>query len=79
VSATVEAATAVATSPDATPRGLERRVGVGAAWKLAGQIVMQGIRLVKVAVLARLLVAADYGAIAIALALFAPIGRRHGH
>lgn len=53
---------------------MEQLVGVGAAWKLGGQIGVQLIRLVTVAILARLLTPADYGAaaIAIALATFAP-------
>jgi O-antigen/teichoic acid export membrane protein len=56
------------------PLRMERLAGVGAAWKLAGQIGVQGIRLVTVAILAHLLTPADYGAaaIAIALATFAP-------
>ena len=43
-------------------------------WKLAGQVAIQLIRLLTVAVLARFLTPADYGAaaIAIALAAFAP-------
>jgi O-antigen/teichoic acid export membrane protein len=57
----------------AGPR-IERLVGVGVTWKLAGQIAIQFIRLLTVAVLARLLTPHDYGAaaIAIALAMFAP-------
>ena len=53
---------------------MEQLVGVGVAWKLGGQIGVQVIRLVTVAILARLLTPADYGAaaIAIALATFAP-------
>ena len=56
------------------PDHLERSVGVGVVWKLVGQAGVQGIRLVTVAVLARLLTPADYGAAAIAIALgsFAP-------
>ena len=52
----------------------ERLVGVGVGWKLGGQVLVQGIRLATVAILARLLTPADYGAaaIAIALATFAP-------
>jgi polysaccharide transporter, PST family len=53
---------------------MERLVGIGVTWKLAGQVTMQLVRLVTVAVLARLLTPDDYGAaaIAIALAMFAP-------
>jgi polysaccharide transporter, PST family len=53
---------------------MERLVGIGITWKLAGQIAIQVIRLGTVAVLARLLTPHDYGAaaIAIALASFAP-------
>ena len=56
------------------PPRLEKLVGVGAAWKLVGQIGVQGIRLLTVAILARLLGPADYGAaaIVIAFAAFAP-------
>jgi O-antigen/teichoic acid export membrane protein len=56
------------------PGQLEHQVGVGAAWKLLGQVVVQGVRLVTVAVLARLLVPADYGAAAIVITVagFAP-------
>jgi O-antigen/teichoic acid export membrane protein len=56
------------------PDHLERSVAGGVAWKLVGQAGVQGIRLVAVAVLARLLTPADYGAaaIAVALASFAP-------
>ena len=56
------------------PDHLERSVGVGVVWKLVGQAGVQGIRLVTVAILARILTPADYGAaaIAIALASFAP-------
>jgi O-antigen/teichoic acid export membrane protein len=74
VSAVADAATADAPlGPDASP-SLERQVGVGAAWKLVGQIGVQGIRLLTVAILARLLTPGDYGAaaIAVALATFAP-------
>ena len=73
--------TAVATSssaaaelePDAPPQ-MERLVGIGITWKLVGQVTIQLIRLLTVAVLARFLTPADYGAaaIAIALATFAP-------
>jgi PST family polysaccharide transporter len=68
---TATAAPAVATAPELH---IERQVGLGAAWKLLGQAGVQAIRLVTVAILARLLVPADYGAaaIAIALATFAP-------
>jgi O-antigen/teichoic acid export membrane protein len=61
--------------PDRTaPDHLERSVGVGVVWKLVGQAGVQGVRLVTVAILARLLTPGDYGvaAIAIALATFAP-------
>jgi PST family polysaccharide transporter len=53
---------------------MERLVGAGVTWKLAGQIAIQVIRLLTVAVLARLLTPHDYGAaaVAIALASFAP-------
>ena len=53
---------------------MERLVGIGVTWKLAGQVAIQLIRLLTVAVLARLLTPADYGAaaIAIVLATFAP-------
>jgi PST family polysaccharide transporter len=53
---------------------MERLVGKGIVWKLAGQIAIQLIRLLTVAVLARLLTPHDYGAAAIALAVaaFAP-------
>jgi O-antigen/teichoic acid export membrane protein len=61
-------------SPAPAPDHLERSIGVGIVWKLAGQVGVQSIRLVTVAILARLLVPADYGAaaIAVALASFAP-------
>jgi O-antigen/teichoic acid export membrane protein len=74
VSAVADAATAdEPLDSDASP-DLERQVGVGAAWKLMGQIGVQGIRLLTVAILARLLTPRDYGAaaIAVALATFAP-------
>ena len=53
---------------------MERLVGIGITWKMAGQIAIQLVRLLTVAVLARFLTPADYGtaAIAIALAMFAP-------
>jgi PST family polysaccharide transporter len=53
---------------------MERLVGIGITWKLGGQIAVQLVRLLTVAVLARLLTPADYGAaaIAVALASFAP-------
>ena len=59
---------------DADTDQMERLVGVGVGWKLTGQIFIQGVRLVTVAILARLLSPADYGAAAIpiALAMFAP-------
>ena len=74
MSATAEAATAVAPGSGAPSPHLERQVGLGAAWKLLGQVAIQAIRLATVAILARLLVPADYGAaaIAIAIAAFAP-------
>jgi O-antigen/teichoic acid export membrane protein len=61
------------TEPEAAPR-VERLVGIGVTWKLAGQVAIQLIRLATVAVLARLLTPDDYGAaaVAIALASFAP-------
>jgi PST family polysaccharide transporter len=73
VTATAQAAPAVEVREAPDPH-LERQVGVGAAWKLLGQAGIQLIRLVSVAVLARLLLPADYGtaAIAIAIATFAP-------
>jgi O-antigen/teichoic acid export membrane protein len=61
--------------PDGSaPDHLERSVGIGVVWKLVGQFGVQGIRLVTVAILARILTPADYGAaaLAIALASFAP-------
>src|SRR6476619_4900669 len=62
-----------ATEADAAPR-MERLVGVGISWKLAGQVGVQVMRLATVAVLARLLTPHDYGAaaIAVAMASFAP-------
>ena len=61
-------------NPDADTSQTERLVGVGVSWKLGGQVFVQGMRLATVAILARLLTPADYGAaaIAIALATFAP-------
>src|SRR5881409_3346406 len=61
------------TDSDAAPR-MERQVGIGITWKLAGQVAVQSVRLLTVAVLARLLTPHDYGAaaIAIAIASFAP-------
>jgi O-antigen/teichoic acid export membrane protein len=61
------------TEAETAPR-MERLVGVGVTWKLTGQVAIQVIRLLTVAVLARLLTPSDYGAaaIAIALAAFAP-------
>jgi O-antigen/teichoic acid export membrane protein len=69
-----EAPTSDALDDHGPPAQLERLVGVGAAWKLVGQIGVQGIRLATVAILARLLAPADYGvaAIVIAFAAFAP-------
>jgi O-antigen/teichoic acid export membrane protein len=74
VSAVADAATADAPLDADASRGLERQVGVGAAWKLVGQLGVQGIRLLTVAILARLLTPGEYGAaaIAVALATFAP-------
>lgn len=53
---------------------IERLVGIGVTWKLAGQVAVQLIRLLTVAVLARLLAPDEYGAaaVAVALAAFAP-------
>ncbi len=53
---------------------MERLVGIGITWKLTGQVAVQLIRLLTVAVLARLLTPHDYGAaaVAVALAAFAP-------
>jgi O-antigen/teichoic acid export membrane protein len=48
---------------------MERLVGVGITWKLAGQVSIQALRLATVAVLARLLTPSDYGAAAIAITL----------
>ncbi len=61
------------TEHEAAPR-MERLVGIGITWKLAGQVAVQLSRLLTVAVLARLLTPHDYGAaaIAIVLASFAP-------
>ncbi len=74
MTASTHEASGAAAAPDGSSADLERQVGVGAAWKLVGQVGVQGIRLVTVAILARLLVPADYGAAAIAvtLASFAP-------
>lgn len=74
VTSAAEVVSAPPTGFEAPAEQLERQVGVGAAWKLAGQAVVQCVRLVTVAVLARLLVPSDYGAaaIAVALATFAP-------
>ncbi len=53
---------------------VERSVRTGVLWKFVGQLGIQGTRFVTVAVLARLLEPADYGAAAVAviLATFAP-------
>ena len=53
---------------------VERSVRTGVLWKFVGQLGVQGTRFVTVAVLARLLEPADYGAAAVAviLATFAP-------
>jgi O-antigen/teichoic acid export membrane protein len=53
---------------------VERSVRTGVLWKFVGQLGVQGTRFVTVAVLARLLEPADYGAaaVAVALASFAP-------
>ncbi len=53
---------------------MEQLVGIGISWKLVGQIAIQVTRLLTVAILARFLTPADYGAAAIAFALatFAP-------
>jgi O-antigen/teichoic acid export membrane protein len=61
------------TDSEAAPR-IEHQIGIGITWKLAGQIAIQVLRLLTVAILARLLTPHDYGAaaIAIALASFAP-------
>ena len=56
-----------------------RLVGIGVTWKLAGQVGTQLIRLVIVAVLARLLTPNDYGAAAIAIALAQFAGEPAGH
>ena len=53
---------------------IERLVGIGITWKLVGQVAVQVIRLVTVAVLARLLTPRDYGAAAVAVALAAFAG-----
>ena len=50
---------------------MERLVGKGVAWKLGSQVAIQLIRLLTVAVLARLLTPHDYGAAAVAVALAA--------
>jgi PST family polysaccharide transporter len=59
---------------DGPPDQMERLVGVGIGWKLTGQVFVQGMRLVTVMILARLLTPTDYGAAAVAIALtsFAP-------
>ena len=59
---------------DAEVDQIEQLVGVGVGWKLTSQIFVQGMRLVTVTILARLLTPTDYGAaaIAIAIASFAP-------
>ena len=69
-----ETASAEAQLGSDSPPRMERLVGIGVSWKLIGQVGVQLIRLVTVAVLARLLTPADYGAaaIAITLAAFAP-------
>jgi O-antigen/teichoic acid export membrane protein len=53
---------------------MERLVGIGVSWKLTAQVAIQLVRLITVAVLARLLTPDDYGAaaVAVALAAFAP-------
>jgi O-antigen/teichoic acid export membrane protein len=56
------------TQAEDDPR-VERLVGIGITWKMASQIAIQAIRLLTVAVLARLLTPSDYGAAAIAVAL----------
>ena len=59
--------------PDAD-QPIERMVGKGITWKLTGQLAIQSIRLLTVAILARFLSPEEYGtaAIAVALAAFAP-------
>ena len=53
---------------------MERQVGIGVTWKLVAQVAVQTLRLGTVALLARFLTPADYGAaaVAVAFAQFAP-------
>ena len=54
---------------DVAPHDIERSVKRGAVWALGAQIGTQVLRLVGVAVLARLLTPDDYGAAALAITL----------
>jgi lipopolysaccharide exporter len=53
--------------PDAAPPGLSHRIVVGASWMILLRLADRGIGMVSVAVLARLLVPADFGIVALAL------------
>jgi PST family polysaccharide transporter len=74
VTAVAEAAQAPSELDPGAPSRTEHLVGIGVRWKLAGQVAVQLIRLITVAILARFLTPADYGeaAVAVALAAFAP-------
>ena len=61
-------ATSSATSP-AVPLDLGRRMAKGAAWMIALRIAVRGVGVVSMIILARLLVPADFGLVAIATAL----------
>ena len=57
------------TNPQPEALHVERSVRTGVLWKFIGQIGLQSVRFVTVAVLARLLAPADYGAAAVAVVL----------
>ncbi|MGH6902269.1 MAG: lipopolysaccharide biosynthesis protein [Geminicoccaceae bacterium] len=61
-------ATPIATS-SAVPLDLGRRMAKGAAWMIALRIAVRGVGVVSMIILARLLVPADFGLVAIATAL----------
>ena len=57
------------TPTDVEPHEIQRAVKRGAIWTLSSQVAVQAVRLVGVAVLARLLTPDDYGAAALAITI----------
>ena len=56
---------------DSTSPNITRELAVGSGWMIGAQLVIQAIGLLSTIILARLLIPADFGLVALAITIFA--------